>query len=525
MSRHPVEPPELEQRPTIIGALLLASLACALSFVGGIFFAPWALGRLVVAIRAAHVTSVGSTPRTMSAGVGLLAVTGTPALAVLIASARAGQAGDILTAHVLGPIVCGLALLPLLLRLPLVLAHDRVAGREISLLEATSRAITHAIAAPLDTLRFTVALVGVVTLVVGVGRGLASGPGELVAVIATLALMPVAIAAVLYFLSAVMPAEPPRLRAWMLWVLTLFVALPSLGVLQAGGLATTEPRAATVVTEGRGLQHERGMMTERGPRGAFLDHRFAVEGRPGGVRLVRSDGHETWIETRYDASAAWMTREPCRDWHARLHSDCSVIRMRGTDWEMQLLLDAGGVRLDDGAVDRAFERVGVLGAIAFLAAPLVLVLVALAMVRVRRNARRLAARDRHHHLRGRLQLGDGGAIEGDAIVGDHNRIVLDEAARVLRLPTKQGVLAIEAALRATLSAGRVLPVQLALDTLPSVDAHRSADAPLPPDAAIVIGDSDAIESDALVTASRGLNRLVLVAIALAVASGLAISSS
>jgi hypothetical protein len=524
VSRHPVEtPPALEQRLTIVGALLLASLSCALSFVGGIFFAPWALGRLVVAIRAAHVTSVGSAPRTMSAGVALLAIIGTPALAVVIA--RAGAIGHILSAHVIGPVVAGFALVPLFLRLPLVLALDRVAGREISLLEATSRAITHAVAAPLDTIRFTVALVGVVTLVVGVGRGLASGAGELVAVIATLALMPVAIAAVLYFLSAATPAEPPRLRAWMLWVLALFVALPSLGVLQAGGLATSEPRAATVVTEGRGLQLERGMMTERGPRGAFLDHRFAVEGRPGGVRLVRSDGHETWIETRYDASAAWMTREPCRDWHARFASECDVIRMRGTDWEMQLLLDAGGVRLDDGAVDRAFERVGVLGAIAFLAAPAVLVLVALAIVRVRRAARRLAARDRRHHLRGRLQLGEGGAIEGDTIVGDHNRVVLDEGARVLRLPTKQGILAIEAALVATLSEGRVLPVQLALDTLPSVDAHRAADAPLPADAAIVVGDPAAIESDALVTASRGLSRLVLVAMLLGAASGLALAAS
>ena len=111
------------------------------------------------------------------------------------------------------------------------------------------------------------------------------------------------------------------------------------------------------------------------------------------------------------------------------------------------------------------------------------------------------------------------------IVGDHNRVVLDEGGRVLRLPTKQGVLAIEAALRATLSDGRVLPVLVALDTLPSIVAHRAAEAPLPVDAAIVIGDPDAIESDTLVAASRGLSRRVLVGVVLAVASGLAISSS
>lgn len=526
MSRHPVEPPPaLEQRLTIVGALLLASLSCALSFVGGIFFAPWALGRLVVAIRAAHVTIVGSAPRTMSTGVALLAVIGTPALAVVIAMARAGAIGHILSAHVIGPVVAGFALVPLFLRLPLVLALDRVGGREVSLLEAAWRSITHAIAAPLDTIRFTVALVGALTLLVGSARALASAVGELVAVIALLGLVPVVLAGILFVLSAATPAEPPRLRAWMLWVLALLVVPPSLGVMQAGGFATSEPRAATVVMDGRGLQLERGMMSDRGPRGSFVDHRFAVEGRPGGVRLVRSDGHESWIETRYDASGAWMSREPCRDWHVRLHADCQVIRMRGTDWEMQVLLDAAGVRLDDGAVDRAFERVGVVGAIAFLAAPLVLALVVLTIVRVRRAARRLAARDRRHHLRGRLQLGDGGAIEGDAIVGDHNRIVLDEAARVLRLPTKQGILAIEAALVATLSEGRVLPVLVALDTLPSVDAHRVADALLPVDAAIVVGDPDAIESDALVAASRGLGRVVLVAMLLGAASGLALAAS
>jgi hypothetical protein len=492
--------------------------------VGGIFFAPWALGRLVVAIRAAHVPSVGRLPRTMSAGVALLAITGTPALAVSIATARAGSIGHILSAHVIGPMVVGFALVPLFLRLPLVLALDRVEDRQVSLLEGASRSVLHAIAAPLDTVRFTVALVGAVTLLVGSARALASVVDELVAVITLLGLVPIVLAGVLFFLSAVTPAEPPSQRAWMLWVLALFVALPSLGVMQAGGLATTEPRDATVVVDGRGVQLERGMMSERGPRGSFVDHRFALEGRPGGVRLVRSDGHESWIATRYDASGAWMSREPCRDWHVRLHGDCQVIRMRGTDWEMQLLLDASGVRVDDEPVDRAFERVGVVGAIAFLAAPVVLALVVLAIVRVRRTARRLAARDRRHHLRGTLHLGDGGAIEGDTIVGDHNRIVLEEGERVLRLPTKQGVLAIEAALRATLSDGAALPVLVACDTLPSVDAHRAADAPMPADAALVVGEPDAIESDALLAASRGLGRVVLVAMLLAAASGLALAS-
>lgn len=518
-------PPVLEHRPTIVGALLLASLSCALSFVGGIFFAPWALGRLVVAIRAAHVPGVGRLPRTMSAGVALLAVTGTPALAVSIATARAGSIGHALSAHVIGPVVVGFSLLPLLLRLPLVVALDRDGAREVSLLEAASRTVTHAIAAPLDTMRFTVALVGAITLLVGSARALASVVGELPTVMVMLALVPVVLAGVLFFLSAVTPIEPPRPRTWMLWVLVVLVAAPSLGVIQAGGFATSEPRAATVVADGRGVQHERGMMRERGPRGSFVDHRFAIEGRPAAARLVRSDGTESWITTRYDASAAWMTREPCRDWHARLHADCQVIRMRGTDWEMQLLLDASGDRLDDGPVDRALERVGVLGVIAVLAAPVVLALVLLTIVRARRTARRLAARDRRHHLRGRLQLGDGGAIEGDTIVGDHNRVVLEEGGRVLRLPTKQGILAIEAALRATLSVGAALPVLVACDTLPVVDAHRVADAPLPADAAIVVGEPDAIESDALLAASCGLGRVVLVAMLLLAVSGLALASS
>ena len=526
VSRQPLEPPQIpEAPPTVIGALLGASLASVLSLVGGFVIWPWAFGRLVVAIRRAHVLRASPAPRTIAAGLWLLVITGAPLLALALASARGGEVGSISAARVIGPVLVGLAVLPLLLRLPLVLAHDREGPREVSLFEAVRRAVVHAVAAPLDSARFAVGLVGVVTLVVGACSALAPSTNALVAVLATLALFPVSLAVILHFLSARTPAEPPRLWPRSLVVLAAFFSPPFLLVVLAGGLATLEPRAATVVTEGRGLQLERGMMSERGPRGSFLDHRFAVEGRPGGVRVVRSSGEETWVATRYDASAAWISREACRDWHAQLFSDCSVLRMRGTDWEMQLLLDAEGRRLDDGALDRAFERVGVLGTVAVLVALGVLLSLAFSLLRVRRTAARLSLRGRRHRLRGTLTLGDGGAIEGDMIVGDHNRVVLDEGGRVLRLPTKQGVLAIEAALRATLSDGRVLPVLVALDTLPSIVAHRAAEAPLPVDAAIVIGDPDAIESDTLVAASRGLSRRVLVGVVLAVASGLAISSS
>jgi hypothetical protein len=516
--------PRNAPRPTLAGALLFASSVSGFCFAGGFLLLPWALGRLVDAIRAPHLLRTQASPRTFLAGLALLAITAPPTAAALFGGFfRLWPTTEPVDSRALGPLVAGLALMPLFLHLPLVLTHDAVGGRPIPLAETLRRSIVHASASPLRTLCAAVALAAPIALVIVACSSLRATLGDLPGVCATLALLPVAVAAPLGWLSRYTPEHPPPPRRWMLLTLTALSAPPLLFVILAGLLATAEPRGATVVLEGRGIQLERGLLTERGPRGAFEDPRYTIVGQPGGVEILRGDGEAARIEARYSGLDAWMTREACSDWHAWLHDDCHVLRMRGTDWEVQLLLDSEGARLDDGWLDRAFERVGVLGSLAALVTPAVLLALLLAILRIHHNTRRLSARGRRHRLAGQLELGEGGALEADAIIGGRNRILLTESGRALRLPSKQNVLAVEARLRSAAPGERALPVLLACDTLPAAAAHRDVDTPMPASAEILVGDPEAIEGEFLVGTGQGLGILVLVAMLLAAASGVAIA--
>jgi hypothetical protein len=59
--------------------------------------------------------------------------------------------------------------------------------------------------------------------------------------------------------------------------------------------------------------------------------------------------------------------------------------------------------------------------------------------------------------------------------------------------------------------------------LPAAAAHRDVDTPMPASAEILVGDPEAIEGEFLVGTGQGLGILVLVAMLLAAASGVAIA--
>ena len=495
----PPPPSDIDDRPTIAGSTLAFSAALTFALLGGVLFLPWTIGRWLGAIRAA--TGESTTPgRTMPSGLAFLVVFGAPMLAALVATMSAGS--EIEAANVIGPVGLTLLLLPLFLRLPLILADsDRLGMRE-----AAARSIAHAIADPITTIRLTIAIVGVITFAAGVALPIAEHVNGFAVVVGTLALLPVLLGGLMWIVSRQTPIEPPRLRPWMLGVLACFFGLPFFLIVLAGGLATSDARDVTVITDGRGHQHERGIRYDEAPRGVLETERFTVTGSQVHVHVAPIEGAPYDVPTRYPAAVAHLTSEPCSGWHARLDAACRRIEMRGPDWEMELLVDRNGSRLDDGALDRALERVGRWGVLAVLVAVLVLVTMLVWLTRLMVIARRVSGRDRALRLEGTLELGEGGTIEPNGRVrGAHNRVTLREGGVVLRLPA-----ALRAVGVARESAGRVRDVRVACDRVPGIVTHRSAEAAWPEAASLVIGAPEVIEAQALEDAQHSLSRFVLV---------------
>ncbi|MBN8616935.1 MAG: hypothetical protein J0L92_40505 [Deltaproteobacteria bacterium] len=515
MSRVPSPPPRnLDDRPTIAGSTLGFSAALTFAVLGGVVFLPWAIDRWCCAIRA-QTARTSKPTRTMRSGLAFLVVFGAPMLAVLVATMSAGA--EIEAANVIGPVGLTLLLLPLFMRLPLVLADsDRLGIRE-----AAARSIAQAIAAPITTIRLTLAIVGALTFAAGVALQIAEHVNDFAVVVGALALLPVLLGGLMWIVSRQTPTEAPRLRPWMLGVLACFFGLPFFLIVLAGGLATSDPRDVTVITDGRGHQHERGIRFDEAPRGVLETERFTVTGAQVHVHVAPVEGAPYDVPTRYPAAVAHLSSEPCSGWHARLDEACRRIAMRGPDWEMELLVDRDGRRLDDGALDRALERVGRWGVLAVLVAVLVLATMLVWLTRLIVIARRVSGRDRALRLEGTLELGEGGTIEPDGRVrGAHNRVTLREGGVVLRLPDSLRAVGV-----ARESVGRVRGVRVACDRVPGIVTHRSAEAAWPEAASLVIGEPEVIEAQALGDAQRSLSRFVLVGTTAGVIALFALSSA
>lgn len=521
MSRTPIPPTPsdtgLVDRPTFVGSALIASAALAFAPLGGLLFLPWSFGRLCHAIRRVDDVEADQREpaRVWASGFVCLATFVVPIVISYAAYERVRTTGSASPWTILGPMGLVLTLLPLLSRLPLVLSIDRSLTRPSSLLEALERSIALAIAAPRATLLATLGLVGAATVLALVGRGLARmmPSFDLYTTMGTIALAPWAFGGVLLALSMHTPDEPPAARPWMMGVLATLVTAPVLLLVLAGLLATAEPRALTVVRDGHGVQAVRGMQRELGPRGVYDGLGYRVRSDLDGLVIEHEDHTLTHLAGRYRPSDAVIHRRGCSGWQAYLRRPCDELVLDGPDWRMTVVVGASGERLDDSPLDRALERLGAPGLIAFVVAALGLAYGLTRVSRIRARARQIAGRDRKHRLPARLVLGEGGALEGTTLVGEHNRVVLRDGERTLRLPTKQGVLAIQRGSE-RLAVGVPVDVVVGCDTVPSIMVHRAVEAPLPSDASIVIGEPDVIESDALGDARRELGRLVAVTVVL-----------
>lgn len=524
MSRVSAPPPgDLEGPPTVAGATLAFSAALTFALLGGVLFLPWVIGRWCSAIVAARMAPQARRAwragRTMVSGLAFLCVVFAPPIAILFA--MASQRGDAIgSAQVIGPVGMTLALVPLFLRAPLVLAADE----RVTLIEAASRSIAHAIADPITTVRLTVLLVGVATLTVGLALPLASATNGFVALVVTLAVIPVVLTGVMWVVASHTPRDAPPVRAWMLGVLVIALGLPAFLLVLAAGLATSEPRALTVLTDGTGRQLVRGLLDEEGPRGSIEAEGFSIAGGLHGVVVQRSDGSSYEVASRYEPSLALMRSTPCDGLHALLFPQCRRVQLSGPDWEMELLVDEGGARLDDGAIDRASERLGIAGLVALVVACLVAVAVIAALARSIATSRRVSGRDRALRLGGVLELADTGAIDGSGrVVGPSNRVTLHEGGVVLRLP--DSVLAVGVASSAREAAVRRHDVIVACDRVPGIITHRTADAPWPSEASLVIGEPAVIETESIARVQRSLTRWVLVGVTSVVVAHAALASA
>lgn len=514
--------------PTIAGATLLTSVTLALFFTMGFLITPSATGRQLEAIvgRPAPSSKVRLRAGAFAALLILMPFASLGLVSLLL------DPTDALTMpwRGIGVLVVATSIAPLFLRLPLV-TLGTVVDPERAWRVRLARSITLATNDALATLGLTVGIALASALSIGCAFALQGVVSELALPSVALFALPVASLPIWLTLARRMEpnAAPPRPR---LGVLAALFALPFVLLLDAGVAAMAHPRPLTIVVDGEGRQPVRGMMNEQGPRGSYEGDGFRVTGRYGELVIERAGALPEAIASRYDASAALMRARPCDGLRARLHPDCQHIALTGPDWEMALLVNARGERLDDTPWDRAIERLGTPGALSVIVALGVLLLTLIAWTRIRRLVRRLTGGDRRHRLEGLLTLGEDARIEVDGgggarLFGERNLVTLRDGDRVLRLQAEQPCVAIEERVRAGIARGAAalehkIPVRVALDALPSVDALRTMDAPIPDEAALVVGDPEAIERDAAVRAIERVSPLLLAAQLLASAAGMAL---
>lgn len=527
MSRIPFDAPQRDREPPLPDPGPPGSVAVAtgiLAFVVGVswllvplLFVPGATVRWLRAIRGVE----GPAPQLRRAGFVYLLVAYAP-IACGLASVVTREPPA--PAAVIGPLGVALALVPLLLRAPLILVSDRPQDRGLSLLDGLRRALAIAAARPLDTAILTAAHVGATVAALGLGRavGTMHGFDAAVGLLLALVLPPLLWTPVMKLASRWTPADAPAPTVRSLGVLALLLVPALAAIATIAVLATKDPLALEVLVEGRGVQYVRGMMRTDGERGRLEQPGFTL--RPGtwsepwsGRTLVVDPADEPPypIAAAYDPADALMVPSPCG-------VGCVSVSLQGPDWTMRVRLDERGRRLDDDLLDRARARVGMTGTAAFGVGTLAVVLAWVLLMRAARSARRLSGAGFRHRLAGRLRLGEHGALEGDALTGPSNRVELLDGSVVLRVPERITPLAVDSSLARALDGAEVI---VSMNDALAVGTHRSADAPWPASAALVLGSPAAIESQALGRASRAITLLVLASIAICALSLGALSFS
>lgn len=268
----------------------------------------------------------------------------------------------------------------------------------------------------------------------------------------------------------------------------------TLAVITIAALATREPLPMHVITEGRGIQHVRGMLPELGERDRLSTRHFVVDVTNAGTQ--RDDGQFV-VHIRPTRGAAYDVRSPFEPTYAGLRTsscgtDCETVLVQGPDWSMSIELGEDGRRRDDTSINRVTTRVGAFGAAALAAITLVLLAMGIRIGRVSREMKRLTGANFRHQFAGTLHA-ESANIRDGVLVSSNASITILDGAVSLQLPESLALLAADEALQD--------PTQSLLTVLmheqPEFATHRTGRVPLASTAHVILGARERIEHQAL----------------------------
>jgi hypothetical protein len=405
------------------------------------------------------------------------------------------------------PIALGLTLWPWMLRvvLHLVQAAD---GRETwrpralvlreafhrSLLETARDARGTSIATALFIAGTCVSLaIGWVVIEV---FGAVSGWAYPIAIVLTFGSLPVTWTPTFAWLGARMDREveaPITLRD--LGRLGWLFAPALCAVIAIATLASHAALPMHVITEGRGVQLQRGMLRDLGQREVLRVANFEVDVTAPWSEDAR--GFSYVVHIRPLRGAAYDVVSPYEPTYAGLRShscgtDCEEVVVQGPDWAMSIQLREDGTRRDDTILHRIATRVGVLGASALAIMALVLVLIGVRLGRVAHELKRLTGGAFRHRLVGTLRA-ETATVRDGVLTSSNASIALLEDSVELQLPETLALFAADVALRELVRA----PVVVLMNEQPTFATHRTGRIALSPSAELILGTPERIERQAL----------------------------
>lgn len=269
----------------------------------------------------------------------------------------------------------------------------------------------------------------------------------------------------------------------------------ALAVIIIAALATREPLPMHVITEGRGVQHVRGMLPEFGERDRLSTRHFVVDVTNAWTQ-DDDNGHFV-VHIQPTRGAAYDVRSPFEPTYAGLRTtscgtNCETVSVQGPDWLMSIELGEDGQRRDDTSLDRITTRVGSFGAAALATITLILLVMGIRIGRVSRELKSLTGANFRHQFTGTMHAESAKVLDGVLRSSNASITILDGAVS-LQLPESLALLAADEALHEATHG----PVTVLMHTQPEFATHRTGRVPLSPTAHVILGAPERIEHQAL----------------------------
>ncbi len=476
-----------------------ARIEATLESAAALAFAPFLLGTwFVPRTLAAYLSTFRAKPTHTRSASGWVLSLGTfaPFMLAGVGWMQAARGEVFLPAAFIIPIALGLTLWPWMLRvvLHLVRATSLREAFHRSLLDTARDARGTSIATALFIAGTCVSLaIGWVVIEV---FGAASGWAYPIAIVLTFGSLPVTWTPTFAWLGARMDREveaPITLRD--LGRLGWLFAPALCAVIAIATLASHAALPMHVITEGRGVQLQRGMLRDLGQRDVLRVANFEVDVTAPWSEDAR--GFSYVVHIRPLRGAAYDVVSPYEPTYAGLRShscgtDCEEVVVQGPDWAMSIQLREDGTRRDDTILHRIATRVGVLGASALAIMALVLVLIGVRLGRVAHELKRLTGGAFRHRLVGTLRA-ETATVRDGVLTSSNASIALLEDSVELQLPETLALFAADVALRELVRA----PVVVLMNEQPTFATHRTGRIALSPSAELILGTPERIERQAL----------------------------